>query len=123
MSALSPPLISTSKKQKRASPDDMTLSEHLGELRLRLVICVIVFIVAAVIVAVAYEPILRFLIKPLCNVDAARQHRSSSSSLLNSNGTCSLFVTSPLDGLALRVKIAVFGGLVLASPIILFELW
>ena len=34
-----------------------------------------------------------------------------------------LYVTSPLDGLSLRIKIAAFGGLVLASPILLFELW
>ena len=40
-----------------------------------------------------------------------------------SNGSCNLFVTSPLDGLSLRVKIALFGGLVLASPIILFQIW
>ena len=32
-------------------------------------------------------------------------------------------MTSPLDGLSLRVKIALFGGLVLASPVILFQIW
>jgi sec-independent protein translocase protein TatC len=32
-------------------------------------------------------------------------------------------VTSPLDGLSLRIKIAVFGGLVMASPVILFQFW
>ena len=32
-------------------------------------------------------------------------------------------MTSPLDGLSLRVKIAVFGGLTMASPVILFQLW
>jgi sec-independent protein translocase protein TatC len=42
---------------------------------------------------------------------------------VKSGNTCNLFVTSPLDGLSLRVKIALFGGLVLASPVILFQLW
>ena len=42
---------------------------------------------------------------------------------MKSGNTCNLFVTSPLDGLSLRVKIALFGGLVLASPVILFQLW
>ncbi|HLH99646.1 MAG TPA: twin-arginine translocase subunit TatC, partial [Acidimicrobiales bacterium] len=32
-------------------------------------------------------------------------------------------VTAPLDPLTLRVKFAAFGGLVLASPIVLWELW
>jgi sec-independent protein translocase protein TatC len=36
---------------------------------------------------------------------------------------CGFYVTGPLDGLALRVKIAAYGGLFLASPIWLWELW
>jgi sec-independent protein translocase protein TatC len=103
----------------------MTLGEHLGELRRRVIICVIVYAVAATIAVFAYEPILHFLLRPLCNVDAATGHHTSSgnSFITSSNGTCNLFVTSPLDGLTLRVKIALFGGLVMASPVILFQLW
>ena len=72
-----------------------------------------------------YEPILHFLLRPLCNVDATTGHHTGAgnSFIVTSNGTCNLFVTSPLDGLTLRVKIALFGGLVLASPIILFQVW
>jgi sec-independent protein translocase protein TatC len=36
---------------------------------------------------------------------------------------CGFYITGPLDGLALRVKIAAYGGLVLASPVLLWELW
>ena len=32
-------------------------------------------------------------------------------------------MTGPLDGLSLRIKMAAFGGLILASPVILWELW
>jgi sec-independent protein translocase protein TatC len=113
-------------RRHKPSPDNMTLGEHLGELRYRLVICVVAFILAAVVCVVLYEPILHFLIKPLCSVDsaAARKGRKTVSSLLTpGNGTCNLYVTSPLDGLSLRVKISVFGGLVFASPVILFQLW
>ena len=103
----------------------MTLSEHLGELRYRVIICVVAFVVAATIGVIAYEPILHFLLRPLCSVDAVNHHRTSTTNslLVINGGTCNLFVTSPLDGLSLRVKIAVFGGLVLASPIILFQIW
>jgi sec-independent protein translocase protein TatC len=115
----------TAKRKNRPSPDNMTLGEHLGELRRRLIICVIAFVVAATIAVFAYEPILHFLLRPLCNVDASTVHqkKTSASFLIASNGTCNLFVTSPLDGLTLRVKIALFGGLVLASPVILFQVW
>jgi sec-independent protein translocase protein TatC len=38
-------------------------------------------------------------------------------------GRCKLYVTAPLDGLSLRIKLASYGGLFLASPVILWELW
>ena len=84
------------------------------------------FCAAATVAVFAYEPILHFLLRPLCSVDASTGHRSgtgSASLLVSAGSTCSLFVTSPLDGLTLRVKIALFGGLVLASPVILFQVW
>jgi sec-independent protein translocase protein TatC len=74
---------------------------------------------------VAYEPILHLLLRPLCAVDASSVQSGAGrrSVLFGPNGTCNLFVTSPLDGLSLRVKIAVFGGLVMAAPVILFQMW
>ena len=115
----------TTKRKDRPSPDNMTLGEHLGELRRRVIICVIAFVVTATIAVVAYQPILNFLLRPLCNVYASTPHHpgSGNGSLLVNRFGCSLYVTSPLDGLTLRVKIAIFGGLVLASPVILFEMW
>jgi sec-independent protein translocase protein TatC len=116
----------TAKRRSRPSPDNMTLGEHLGELRRRVIICVIAFVAAALVAVFAYEPILHFLLRPLCTVDASTLRptsRGNGSLILASNGTCNLFVTSPLDGLTLRVKIALFGGLVLASPVILFQVW
>jgi sec-independent protein translocase protein TatC len=114
-------------RKDKPSPDNMTLGEHLGELRYRLVVCVAAFAVAAIVAVVLYEPILHFLIRPLCEVDSTKGHHSASSvsSLLGGgNGSCAnLYVTSPLDGLSLRVKISIFGGLVISSPVILFQLW
>ena len=116
-------------RQAKPSPDSMTLNQHLGELRYRLIICVASFLVATVVAVVFYEPILHFLIHPLCEANGAgtKVHdvASSSGATLNAKGQncANLYVTSPLDGLSLRVKIAVFGGLTFASPVILFQLW
>jgi sec-independent protein translocase protein TatC len=113
-------------RKDKPSPDSMTLTEHLGELRRRVIICAIAVTIATFVAVIAYEPILRFLIHPLCTVDATSAHRAKASSdslIFNTGGSCTLYVTSPLDGLSLRVKIAVFGGLVLASPVILFQVW
>lgn len=108
----------------KPSPDAMSLGQHLGELRRRIMICVIAFVAAALVAVFAYEPILHFLIRPLCGIQEA--HGGSNVLVKSSsggNGSCNLFVTSPLDGLSLRVKIAAFGGLVLSSPVILFQMW
>lgn len=114
----------TAKRRSRPSPDNMTLGEHLGELRRRVIISLVAYAAAATVAVFLYEPILTFLLRPLCNVVATAHHVGPGNSLITKSGnTCNLFVTSPLDGLSLRVKIALFGGLVLASPVILFQVW
>ena len=112
-------------RPNKPSPEAMTLGEHLGELRYRLIVSVSAFAAMTILAAVAYEPILHVLLRPLCSVAArpAQHMVSSATPLFGSNGSCNLFVTSPLDGLSLRVKIALFGGLVLSSPVVLFQIW
>lgn len=95
-------------RRSRPTPDAMTLTEHLGELRRRLVIAVVAFALAAVVAFFLYQPMLRLLQHPYCQV---------------THGSCQLYVTSPLDGLSLRIKMSAFGGLVLASPVLLWQVW
>ena len=100
--------ISLKRGPARPAPDSMTLVEHLGELRRRILISVAAFLVGATVAFVAYNWILGILKHPYCQV--APSH-------------CGFYVTGPLDGLALRVKIAAYGGIFLASPVWLWELW
>ncbi|MGA2521359.1 MAG: twin-arginine translocase subunit TatC [Acidimicrobiales bacterium] len=93
----------------RPDPDAMTLGEHLAELRRRILVAVIAFAVAGTVAFIVYPHILSFLQAPYCNVVRPRP--------------CSLYITAPLDGLALRLKLATYGGLFLASPVILWQLW
>ena len=55
-----------------------------------------------------YNPILAWLKEPYCQAEP---------------GHCGFYITAPLDGLALRVQISAYGGLFLASPVLLWELW
>ena len=95
----------------RPSPDSMTLVEHLGELRRRLVVCIAAFVAAAVATYVLYSRLLSFFEHPYCV------------SLHTHGARCALYVTGPLDGFAIRLNFTAYGGLVLASPVILFQLW
>ncbi len=100
--------LSLKRRTDRPAPDSMTLTEHLGELRRRVIISAAAFLVAATVAFLVYPWILSFLKHPYCEI--APTH-------------CGFYVTGPLDGLALRVKIAAYGGIFLASPVWLWELW
>jgi sec-independent protein translocase protein TatC len=96
------------RAESRPTPDSMTLVEHLGELRTRVLVCAVAFVITATVAFLVYPWILSFLQHPYCNVNPKH---------------CGFYITGPLDGLALRVKIAAYGGLFLASPVLLWELW
>jgi sec-independent protein translocase protein TatC len=97
-----------SGRKERPTPDAMTLTEHLGELRRRLIICTLAFVAAAILAAVFYNQLLALLQRPYCHVNPHN---------------CDFYITGPLDGLTLRIKMAAFGGLILAAPVILWQVW
>ena len=96
------------RRKPRPAAPSMTLVEHLTELRTRVLVCALAFVVAATAGFLVYPWILSFLRHPYCQV--APSH-------------CGFYITGPLDGLALRVKISAYSGVFLASPVLLWELW
>jgi sec-independent protein translocase protein TatC len=88
----------------------MTLVEHLTELRRRIIIAVIALAVGTVLAFAVYNHILSFLIHPYCQI-------------LPKGRPCTLVVTDPLEGFAARLKVSAYCGLVLASPIVLWQVW
>lgn len=97
------------RRGPRPSPDAMTLVEHLAELRRRLVVCLVSFAAAAVACYFLYGRILSFLVAPYY-ATVPRADRA-------------LYVTQPLQGFAIRLNVSAYGGLFLALPVVLFELW
>jgi sec-independent protein translocase protein TatC len=86
----------------------MTLVEHLTELRKRLFISCLAIAVGALIAFLLYNRIFDFLVHPYCAIR---------------HGDCKLYVTSPLEGIAVRLKIAGYGGIMIASPVVLWQVW
>ncbi len=93
---------------RRRHPDEMTLIEHLRELRRRLIISLIAIGVGAIVAFSFYNYILAFLRHPYCEVRP---------------GHCQLLALSITDGLSLRTKVAFYGGLFGASPVVFWQLW
>ena len=84
----------------------MPLVDHLMELRKRLLISISAVFLCAVVVFIFYNPVLDFLSKPYEQVTGKN-----------------LIVTDPLAPLIVRLKISGYGGLALAIPIVMWEIW
>lgn len=91
----------------------MTLIEHLTELRRRLIISIIAVGLGMVVIFVLYDPISDVLIQPY-------------------KGTCDptvddceelLLQTDPLEGFNVRLRVSMYGGIALAMPVLLWQVW
>jgi sec-independent protein translocase protein TatC len=104
------------KPPKLQTPDDrMTLTEHLGELRMRIIRCLLAVTLGFVLIMVFYNQVISFLGKPY--EDLCR----SKPKLNCENG--GFFVLSPLEGFSTRVSVSTYGALIVALPVLLWQLW
>ena len=97
------------------SPDDrMTLTEHLRELRARIIRSLLAVAVGIILIMAFYDPVLRFLKRPY--VDLCKRKPA---------GFCTpdLISLGPLDGFTTRLSISTYGGIILALPVILWQIW
>jgi len=101
---------------KSAKPDDIDdtsapLIEHLAELRTRLIWSVLAFVVAMVACYFIWNPIFDFLTQPICQALEKRDQ------------TCGLILLKLQEGFFVAMRIAFFGGFVLAFPVVGYQLW
>lgn len=106
---------------KTAAPGgQMTLVEHLAELRKRLIISVLAIAVGMVIVTFFYNDLIQWMVEPYC--EATRDlDVDSSGDVLPEN--CQLLQTDPMEGFNVRIKTTTYGGVALAMPVLLWQIW
>lgn len=104
----------TTEEPDAGPPDDpqmaggqMSLVEHLNELRNRLIKSTLAIAVGAAVVWAFYPDVLEFLLEPL---QEARPDAE-------------IIITDPLQGLTTRMKVSGYGGIALATPVLLWQLW
>jgi len=105
------------------SPDDvMTLTEHLGELRVRIIRSALAITIGAILIIAFYDHVLDFLTHPY--IEICKQHPADFCGFdANASGSKSLYIFDPIDGLATRLRVASYGGLILAMPVVLWQIW
>lgn len=94
--------------------DSMTLTEHLGELRARIIRSALAIAVGMVLIIAFYDQVLDFLKQPyvdLCNDKPANF----------CDPTLNNF--TPTEGLATRIRVGMYGGIIIALPVILWQIW
>jgi sec-independent protein translocase protein TatC len=122
----------------------MTFTEHLAELRVRIMRASVALIVAVFVCYAASENIFAFLVRPLLPLAETNQMRNDTGLdasgqpipppvpdaesapktgglVLDKKGAPKVVTLSPFETVLVYMKIATKGGLILAMPFILFE--
>ena len=89
----------------------MSMLEHLYELRDRIIKCAVAIAIGAVAAWFLYPQIFDILLEPYCDLQGS------------SVDDCLLLQTEPLEGFSVRLKIAGYGGIALAMPVLLWQIW
>jgi sec-independent protein translocase protein TatC len=101
------------RRRKRPPAAAMSMMGHLGELRDRLIVSGLAFVVLSIVAFVFYEPILELFKDPLCEVPP---------DLLGDQG-CELTFFNATGGFNFRLKLTALVGLAAASPVWMYEIY
>jgi sec-independent protein translocase protein TatC len=97
-----------------APADTMTLSEHLGELRVRIIRSALAVAIGMVLIIAFYDQVLDFLREPYVDLCASKPRDFCDPTLNN---------FSPTEGIATRMRVGMYGGIIVALPILLWQVW
>ncbi|HYX61417.1 MAG TPA: twin-arginine translocase subunit TatC [Streptosporangiaceae bacterium] len=104
--------------QRRQNPEGrMPLFDHLRELRNRIVKMALALIAGMIVGFIFFEQAWRIIERPLCHT-VVNGHSGCRTA-----GVDQLILNSPLDPFYLRVKVAFIVGVILSSPVWLYQLW
>jgi sec-independent protein translocase protein TatC len=97
----------------RAADGSMTLIEHIRELRSRLFKASLAVLIGFGIGMWLAEPVLSLLKDPYCGLPGS----------IDAKGKCVFVQLGPADLFLLKLKVALWTGLILAAPVWLYQLW
>ena len=97
------------RRPRRLADAPTPVIEHFAELRRRFLISAVAVVIAGAVMFVLSDSVIRFLVT--FYRDATHGRRNA------------LVFTGPADGFVTRLKVATYGGIVLALPVWLYQLW
>jgi sec-independent protein translocase protein TatC len=100
--------------EEMSGADTMTLTEHLAELRVRIIRSALAVAIGMVLIIAFYDQVLDFLLQPYVDLCDRKPEDFCDPELFN---------FSPTEGLATRVRVGLYGGIVVALPVLLWQTW
>jgi sec-independent protein translocase protein TatC len=97
--------------------EEMTLFEHLAELRDRVFKCAVAIVIGLVAGFVVYEPLVDLLKQPYCDLPPELR-----AGVLDPE-RCQLVITDVLGQFFLRIKVAAVLAVVVAGPVVSYQIW
>jgi len=107
--------VTTDERLEDEVDEAQTLTEHLGELRTRIIRAALAVLIGMVIIIAFYDEVLGFLLEPYRDLCDARGE-----DFCDADG---LFITGPTEGLSTRIRVGMYGGIIAALPVILWQIW
>jgi sec-independent protein translocase protein TatC len=92
---------------------EMTLTEHLAELRSRLIRALAALAAGTVVGYLVFPALVEVLIAPYCSYLADARPQAE----------CSLIALRPLEPFSVRIKTSLLIGLFIGGPVIFYQLW
>lgn len=106
------------RRRPQQNPDgQMTLVDHLSELRHRLIVSIAAICVGAVIGWFLFQPVIDLLTAPYCD------YLKTVPPSQRVTQDCGLFFSGALEPLITKFKLVGFLGLFIALPVILYQTW
>lgn len=100
-------------EEARPGEVEKPFMEHLMELRTRIIICLLVLVVSMVAALIFYKPVSRILMQPLDDYNAG----------VGEAEKVDVFTMRPTEGFVAVLKLGLWGGLLLAFPVIAWQVW
>ncbi len=91
----------------------MSLRDHLTELRTRLIWSLLAIVIGGIVGYVVSDHVLQLLETPYCSLPQS----------IRGPGDCQLFFLHPLDAFSVKLNLALVTGLIISSPVWLYQLW
>jgi sec-independent protein translocase protein TatC len=113
----------SARKQEKDPEGRMPLAEHLRELRNRLAKAMLAIVAVTVVAAFFYNDIINFFTKPILDSVGCDQTFEQLAKSKSDDPCAQITINGLLAPFTLALKVSLMAGVVLASPVWLYQLW